>query len=136
MWEIQPHLQKGEKVVYEGAPNIMGYLWVFILAFLLVWTILIPAILIVWVIFERKSYKFVITNKRVATRRGILSEDFKSASFNHITSVRVFQGILGKIFGYGDVMVDTSGTGTALELHWRYVSDPIQVKNMIEKHVH
>jgi len=136
MWEIEKHLQKGEKVIYEGTPNRMGYLGAYIIAFLLLFTVIVPILLILYVILEQRSYKFIITNKRVATRKGILSEEFQSSTFKHITSVHVRQSIFGKIFGYGAITVDTAGTGEDIELYWKYVTDPISVKNKIEKHVH
>ncbi|NCU27345.1 PH domain-containing protein, partial [Candidatus Nomurabacteria bacterium] len=74
-------------------------------------------------------------DKRVAARMGIISEVFKASSFKHITSVKVRQGLLGKIFHYGDVVIDTSGTGSGVAFRWGSISNPIEVKNMIEQHI-
>jgi len=135
MWEIEQHIQKEEKIKYSGTPEWIGYLGVFILAFLTIWTVIIPLIIVPIAIFSKLSTKYVITNKRVAGRYGIISEDFKSATFKHITSVRTKQGLIGKLFNFGNIIIDTAGSGVGVDFVWKYVKDPIKVKNMIEKHI-
>ena len=135
MWEIEQHIRKEEKIKYQGTPEWIGYLGTFILAFLTIWTVIIPLIIIPFAIFSKLSTKYVITDKRVAGRFGILSEDFKSATFKHITSVRTKQGLIGKIFNFGNVIIDTAGTGMGVDFVWKYVKDPVEVKNKIEKHI-
>jgi uncharacterized membrane protein YdbT with pleckstrin-like domain len=71
----------------------------------------------------------------VIGRRGIISENFKSSTFKHITSIRVKQGIIGKMFNFGDIIVDTSGSKPYDEFVWRYVNNSVQVKNEIEKYI-
>ena len=100
---------------------------------------------ILWVIFtvigsfrlilERISIKYVVTDKRLITRLGILSENFKSATFKHVTSINTKQGLFGKIFNYGNIIINTSGTGTGVAFIWVNAKDPVKIKNMIEKHI-
>lgn len=135
MWNIEPHLQKSEKIIYEETPAWISYLGVFIFGFLFIWTIVIPIIVIVVVLLHKYSTKYVVTNKRVIKRFGVLSEDFKSASFKHITSVSTRQSIIGKIFNFGKIITDTSGSGTANEFEWMKVYDPVTVKKIIEQKV-
>ncbi|MEA2003480.1 MAG: PH domain-containing protein [archaeon] len=136
MWEIEPHLQKEEKIKYEGTPELIGYFWWFAVALLItIWTVIIPVIIIAIVVLNKSSTKYVITNKRIAGRYGIISEDFKTATFKHITSVRTKQGVIGKIFKFGNVIIDSSGSGIGVDFIWKHVKNPIEVKNMIEKHI-
>ena len=134
MWELDQHLQEGEKVEYEGTPEWLGYVWIFCLG-IITSLFLIGIPIIVWAILQKLSTKYAITDKRVVGRYGIISEDFKSASFKHITSVRTKQGIIGKMFNFGDIIIDTAGSGIGAEFVWNYVKKPIQVKNQIEKHI-
>ena len=46
-----------------------------------------------------------------------------------IETVEIKQGIIGRIFGYGDVIV--TGTGIS-NVVFKYVSNPINVKKEIE----
>ena len=135
MWDILPHIQKEEKITYEGTPDWLGYFWLLVLSVITIWTFIIPATLILIVVLNKFSTKYVITNKRVAGRFGIISEDFKSATFKHITSVRIKKSIIGKIFNFGNIVIDTAGSGTKVDFVWRYVKNPIVIKNMIEKHI-
>ncbi len=135
MWTLDDHIQKDEKIIYSGNPAWIGYFWVFILAIMTLWTIVIPVIIIGIVYLHKSSTKYAVTNKRVVDRSGIISEDIKSSTFRHITSLRVRQGIIGKIFNFGNIIIDTSGSGSGFEFVWRYVSNPVQVKNEIEKHI-
>ena len=135
MWEIEPHIQKEEKIKYEVTPEWMGYFWGFFFALITIFTIFIPLLIVLFIVLNKLSTKYVITNKRVAGLHGVISEDFKSATFKHITSVRVKQGLIGKIFKFGNIVIDTAGSGVGVDFVWRYVKNPIEVKNMIEKHI-
>ncbi|MBR9702586.1 PH domain-containing protein [Candidatus Woesearchaeota archaeon] len=135
MWDIKPHIQKEEKIKYEGTPEWIGYFWGFFFAIITIWTFFIPLLIIMFIVLNKLSTKFVITNKRVAGRFGVISEDFKSVSFKHITSVRVRKGLIGKIFNFGNIIIDTAGSGIGVDFVWRYVKNPIEVKNQIEKRI-
>ena len=135
MWEIKQHIQEKEKIKYQGNPEWIGYFWGFFFALITIVTIILPLIIISIIILSKLSTKYIITDKRVAGRYGIISEDFKSATFKHITSVRTKQGLIGKIFNFGNIIIDTSGSGTKVDFIWKYVKNPVKVKNMIEKHI-
>ena len=135
MWEIEPHLQEDEIIELSGSPVWGGYWLPFLLALLFIWTIFIPILIVVYIVLHKNSTKFFVTNKRVAARMGIVSEVFKASTFKHITSIKVRQGLIGKIFDYGDVIIDTAGTGSGVAFRWGSIPNPIKVKNLIEQHI-
>ncbi len=143
MWEIDLHLQKKEKVIYEGTPSWIIYWFQIFIAIILIGVFYdvfsffawIGFFLLVWVILKKFSTKFIVTNKRIIDREGILSEHVHSVTFKHVTSVGISIGIIDKIFSIGTIIIDTSGTGTDIELTWEGVSDPIKVKRIIEKKI-
>lgn len=135
MWTIDNHIQKDENIIYTGSPEWIGYFWGFVIAIITIWTIIIPIIVIGIIYLLKSSTKYAITNKRVIRRRGIISEHFKSSTFKHITSLSVKQGIIGKMFNFGDIRIVTSGSGGSFDFIWRYVNNPVQVKNEIDKHI-
>ncbi len=135
MWEIEQHLQTDEIVEFVENPAWVCYWPWFLLALLFIWTIFIPALIIFYVALHRESSKCIITNKRVAARIGIVSERFKALPYTHITSVGLRQGIMGKIFNYGDIPVDTSGSGTGIDIVFRCMPDPLKIKKMIDNHI-
>ncbi|MDT8357380.1 MAG: PH domain-containing protein [Methanomicrobiaceae archaeon] len=99
MWEIAPHLQKDEIIELSGSPVWAGYWGLFLLALLFIWTIIIPILIVGYIVLHKESTKFVVTNKRVAARMGIISERFKSSTFKHITSIKVRQGLMLSFVG-------------------------------------
>ena len=135
MWTIDNHIQKDENIIFTGSPAWIGYFWFFVIALITIYTIIIPIIVVGIIYLTKSSTIYAITNKRVIGRSGIISEDFKSSTFKHITSLRVKQGIIGKLFDFGNITIDTSGSGSGVEFIWRYVNNPVQVKNEIEKHI-
>ena len=135
MWTIDNHIQEDENIIFTGSPAWIGYFWFFVIALITIYTIIIPIIVVGIIYLTKSSTIYAITNKRVIGRSGIISEDFKSSTFKHITSLRVKQGIIGKLFNFGNITIDTSGSGLGVEFIWRYVNNPVQVKNEIEKHI-
>ncbi len=135
MWTIDNHIQRDENIIFTGSPAWIEYFWFFVIALITIYTIIIPIIVVVIIYLTKSSTIYAITNKRVIGRSGIISEDFKSSTFKHITSLRVKQGIIGKLFNFGNITIDTSGSGFGVEFIWRYVNNPVQVKNEIEKHI-
>lgn len=142
MWNIKHHMQKDEQIRYIRTPEWIGYYIGFIIVLISlipiiisIWFVMIPLAIIFIISLKKYSTKYIISNKRVAGRYGIISEDFKSATFKHITSIRVKQGIIGKIFNFGNLTIDTAGSGEGVDFVWKYVKNPIGVKNLIEKHI-
>lgn len=135
MWELNKHLQPKEKIIFEENPAYIGFFWLFVFAVLFIWTIVIPILIVLMVVLTVSSTKYALTNKRVIGRFGILSEDFKSATPKFITSIEVQQSITGKIFNFGTISIETAGSGQKVDFKWRYVKDPITVKNKIEKYI-
>ena len=82
MWEIKKHFREDEKVIYEGTPSWLGYIGYFIFFIFIFFP---PLMLIgVWGIMKKLSTKYAITDKRIVSRYGIISEDFKAASFSKL----------------------------------------------------
>jgi uncharacterized membrane protein YdbT with pleckstrin-like domain len=68
-------------------------------------------------------------------RTGIITNSIKTVPYKHITSIEVKETILGRIFRYSHLLIDTSGSGAAIEFRWDYVGAAHKVKKLIEKHV-
>lgn len=51
--------------------------------------------------------RFVITNKRVIIKSGLIGTDFQSIYYEQIHQVLVNVGIIDKIFGVGSIQIDT-----------------------------
>jgi uncharacterized membrane protein YdbT with pleckstrin-like domain len=70
--------------------------------------------------------EFVITNRRVIAKKGLLRRSSLELLLPKVESVRVNQPILGRLFGFGTITV--TGTGGTRE-YFNAISDPIGVRN-------
>jgi len=57
--------------------------------------------------------ELAITNKRVIAKFGLIRRDTIEINLPKIESIRVEQGILGRIFGFGSVLVAGAGNPQA-----------------------
>ena len=71
-----------------------------------------------------------VTDIRLVYKRGLVARSVGEINIDRIEGVNVLQGILGRIFGYGRVMVRGMGVG---EVVLPPISQPIRFKKAIEK---
>jgi len=71
-----------------------------------------------------------VTDIRLVYKRGLVARAVGEINIDRIEGVNVIQGILGRIFGYGRVMVRGMGVG---EVVLPPISQPIRFKKAIEK---
>jgi uncharacterized membrane protein YdbT with pleckstrin-like domain len=157
MWDINSkNLQSDETIKYTDQPSmlscIISYIWV---CFLLIgfvgniigagnetdrnssslWVFMLFSLPAIYIILKRLSTRYVITTRGLLKRVGIITTSVKTVSFKHITSIEVKETIVGKIFGYAHLLIDTSGSGQGIEFKWKYVKGAHKVKKLIEKHI-
>ncbi len=71
-----------------------------------------------------------VTDVRLVYKRGLVARAVGEINIDRIEGVNVLQGVLGRIFGYGRVMVRGMGVG---EVVLPPISQPIRFKKAIEK---
>ena len=97
---VNNNLIKGEEVVYETT-----YHWTIFFSWVGLFTLFIAPFI------KRRTDEFVITNKRVIVKTGLISRKTLEMNLNKIETVNVDQGIFARILGYGTVgIVGTGGT--------------------------
>ena len=162
MWDINSkYLQKDETIEYSDRPSmlscILAYIWAGLMMFTAIMSLIVsisavndtnmtsmrPMLLIyvflalpaIYVILKRLSTRYAISNRGLLKRIGIITTSIKTVPFKHITSIEVKETIAGKIFRYAHLLIDTSGSGQAIEFRWNYVNAAHKVKKLIEKHI-
>jgi uncharacterized membrane protein YdbT with pleckstrin-like domain len=78
----------------------------------------------------KATTEIAITNKRLVYKRGLIARYVGEMNIDRIEGVNVLQGILGRIFNYGRVMVRGMGVG---EVVLPSIEDPIKFRKAIEK---
>ncbi len=64
---------------------------------------------------RRKSHKYTIYDTRVGVSEGILRKRIQYMPFNRVERVEINQSILGRIFGIGNVVVDSGDDQVTLQ---------------------
>jgi uncharacterized membrane protein YdbT with pleckstrin-like domain len=85
-----------------------------------------------WLIYRLMVMKtdiWVITDRRLVDQTGIVSRTVKESPFEKINDASYTQGILGRIFDYGDLRVQTASTEGLLEI--KMVKSPAQMKRAL-----
>lgn len=83
-----------------------------------------------WLSYQNTHY--VVTNKRIYAKSGILSRDVKTVDFDKVQNINYTQSALGSSFGYGNVEISTAGSSGA-EITFRSIPDPADVQELIDR---
>ncbi len=79
---------------------------------------------------DKATTEIGITNKRLVFKRGLIARYVGEMNIDRIEGVNVLQGVFGRIFGYGSIMVRGMGVG---EVILPPIADPIKFRRAIEK---
>ena len=112
-----------------GPENVVG-VWHESKANLLFWLKTIFTLsLYYWLVYKHNDIK--LTTRRVTQRRGsALTINETSMSIENITDVDVNMSILGRIFNYGDISIQTPGSGGA-EIQATRLTNPDKLREAI-----
>lgn len=121
-------LIKGEEVIDSCRQSSFHYLHYYLLSLLiiLVWfyfyfyesinnlivnSLLILGLLSFLIIFlVNKSYIIVATNERIIHKKGVLDVEITNVDIDKIQNVKINQGLIQRVFDYGKISLDTSGS--------------------------
>ena len=86
-------------------------------------------VVIVVALIRRSSTELAVTNRRVIAKSGLIARRTVEMNLAKIESVRVEQTVMGRLFGYGSLVV--TGTGATMD-PIRYIADPIRFRQAIQ----
>jgi len=75
------------------------------------------------------TMEYGLTSKRVIVKTGFISRNTEEMKVNKIETVEIKQGVLGRIIGYGNIIV--TGTGIS-NVQLLGVKNPMMVKKSID----
>ncbi len=137
---INRALLKDESVVYETRLHRIVYLLpvlVIVLGALLWRSMTVPGVMITAlgiVIFvdrfvQRMTSEYAVTSKRVVAKKGFLARRTIELVLSKVESVDVRQGVLGRMLGYGRIVV--VGTGGTRE-RFSMIANPIDFRRAVQ----
>lgn len=84
----------------------------------------------------KRSVKYILTNKRVVVKKGLLKINLTSAPFDKITQIEIDQGLFDKhLFRHGTIRINIAGLDHK-EIELDYVDSPLEFKNILERLIH
>ena len=99
------------------------------LALILIVGVLVTGLIAV---IERMTSEFAVTNKRVLIKTGLIRRHSLETLLSKIESIGVAQSILGRILGFGTIVI--SGTGGSKE-PFHKIADPMQFRRRVQEQI-
>src|SRR5262249_59455107 len=88
-------------VAFQPAAGTAYHIWVSIAGFILACAVI--ALLVGW--FRRWTTEMAVTDRRIIYKRGFIRRHTIEMHLDKVESVDVDQSILGRIFGFGDILI-------------------------------
>ena len=145
---IDKHLIPNETVAFRGSLTGLPYAWTMIPAALTlaaaIWRNYLPVglnwivpgvfagiTLLVWLSMRVRvrSAEFVVTNRRVIIKIGVVSRRTVETMLSRVEAVTVEQGLLGRVFNYGTMTV--TGTGGTRET-FEHLASPLEFRRQVQ----
>jgi uncharacterized membrane protein YdbT with pleckstrin-like domain len=108
---IEGALVKDEQVVHEGHISLWSLWHLIALGVILLPVFGLGLIFLVVAYVRYKSVELAVTTKRLIVKHGFIRRQTVEINLNRVESIQVEQGLIGRLFNYGTLIV--SGTGTA-----------------------
>lgn len=77
-----------------------------------------------------RTTEFAVTNKKVIAKQGLISRKTVELNLSKVESLSVDQGIFGRIFNFGKVIV--RGTG-GVQAPFNYIADPMGLRKAVNE---
>ena len=82
-------------------------------------------------ILLKMGAEYVVTNKKVILKSGILSRDALELVLSKCEGLRINQSIMGRLLGFGSIVVTTGGVTNRFD----FIADPMQFRNEINAQI-
>lgn len=96
-------------------------------------TLLLLLILVIWIIISIRHSEFVITNKRIIVKGGVIICSAFELKVEMLESVNVYQGILGQTFHFGTIGICGIGASRCF-VH--FIDHPLEFRQKFYKKVY
>jgi uncharacterized membrane protein YdbT with pleckstrin-like domain len=94
--------------------------------------IVIGALPLVKVLIQRRAAEFAVTNKRVIFKTGVVQRRTAEMFLSKIESVGADQTVLGRLLGYGSIVL--RGTGGSTE-PFHKIDNPLEFRRQIQEQI-
>lgn len=85
---------------------------------------------LIYSILDRNTRTYILTNKRVYTKAGIISQHTHEVSIRDVRNLNVRQGVVERLLGLGTIEIGSAGTA-GIEITFRGVKNPTSIRDKI-----
>lgn len=103
---------QGETLITVTHPSAMNFIWLIVLGVCLI-PVLIGVLILLCVGVNIMTTSYVVTNKRVVSKKGLLRITQSEVRIDDIRGVNMKRGLWQRIIGTGDITIGTAATGGA-----------------------
>lgn len=143
---IQNNLQAGEEIKYKA--DIHWYIFAYPVILLLlsaffssaqtglfyyvsIFLLLSGLFQLIKRILLKMGAEYVVTNKKVILKSGILNRDALELVLNKSEGIRINQSLMGRMLGFGSIVVTTGGVTNKFD----FITNPIKFRNEINAQI-
>ncbi len=139
---LTTYLQPGEEIKYRARIHVFLFLQptvllvigfmcyfdeVLITHYLGLTLLFLGLVSLIQRVFVKVGSIYAVTNKRVIIKTGVISRRTVELVLAKCEGIQVVQGIAGRIFGYGSIVVTTGGATNC----YYYVANPFRFKREV-----
>lgn len=121
-----------ENELWRGKPSYLRYMAYFILGIVFIPAYGIGLLIIILTFLERNTKYFLVTNKRVISKTGIIARTIHEVSIKDIRSIFVRQGVSERLLGLGAVDIASAGTA-GVEVTFFGIKNPVSTRELIRR---
>ena len=108
---VEGALVAGEKLVHSGQLSLWAMWHLIALGVVLTPLFGLGLVFLAMAYVRYKSTELAVTTKRVIVKHGFIRRQTVEINLNKVESIQVDQGVLGRLFNFGTLVI--SGTGTS-----------------------
>lgn len=146
MGYVESNLQPGEEIKYKAKLHLFLFLQPVVLLLLGWWLygseagvlhyggiflLFIGAVSLVQRIMVKIGSDYVVTNKRVILKTGVVSRKAVDLVLAKCEGLHIKQSVLGRIFNYGTITVTTGGATSS----YPFIADPLAFRREINTQI-
>lgn len=126
-------LDEDEEILWSGQPRIKSIIPAIIIGIVLI-PFIIGILIIAGAYLGVKNTDFVVTNKGLYRKKGVLSRKVKKIDFDKVQNISFNQGVLGNYFDYGNIEISTAGS-SGVEMKFNSIKNPKNIQERINREI-
>ncbi|WP_018148162.1 PH domain-containing protein [Henriciella marina] len=107
---IEKHLNDGEEILLNGRFHWLWYARAWAALILFGWLI-VGLIYFIYEMIRLATTEFAVTDRRLVKKTGFIATNVDQMSLEAIEGASMKQGVLGRIFGFGNLDIEGRGEG-------------------------